>query len=241
MKLSRKMFVAVPIVAATMAGAALPALAQITVFDPSNYAQNVLTAARALEQINNQIRSLENEAEVLSRMDQNLTPLNATLSPNLQQTLGQIQIQIRAGDGIAMSLGGTQTSYSQMYPAQASATLTSDQALQNAISRWNEAYQAFQRSALIEGAIGDSVTTDTGLLATAMTNSRTAVGALQATQAGNELQGLGVKQSLALQSLIAAHARAETANRARDLATEDEARQRFQSFLGDGPAYSASR
>ncbi|MBS0250948.1 MAG: P-type conjugative transfer protein TrbJ [Proteobacteria bacterium] len=241
MRHSRKMFAVAPIVAATLIGGALPASAQITVFDPSNYAQNVLTAARALEQINNQIRSLENEAEVLSRMDQNLTPLNATLSPNLQRTLGQIQIQIRTGDGIALSLGGTQANYGQMYPASASATLTSDQALQNAINRWNEAYQALQRSALTEGAIGDSVTTDTGLLATAMTNSRTAVGALQATQAGNELQGLGVKQSLALQSLIAAHARAETADHARDLATEDEARQRFKSFLGDGPAYAASQ
>jgi P-type conjugative transfer protein TrbJ len=234
------MFVALPIVAAALTVEGLPALAQMTVFDPANYAQNVLTAARALEQINNQIRSLENEADVLSRMDQNLTPLNSTLSPDLQRTLGEIQTQIRAGDGIAMSLGGTQTSYGEMYPAQASATLTSDQALQNATTRWNEAYQAFQRSALIEGAIGDSVTTDTGLLATVMTNSRTAVGALQATQAGNELQGLSVKQSLALQSLIAAHARAETADRARDLATEDEARQRFKSFVGDGPAYAAS-
>ena len=32
-----------------------PAHAQIAVFDPSNYTQNVLTAARTLQQINNQI------------------------------------------------------------------------------------------------------------------------------------------------------------------------------------------
>jgi len=35
------------------------------VFDPSNYAENVLQAARALEQINNQIQSLQNEAQML--------------------------------------------------------------------------------------------------------------------------------------------------------------------------------
>ena len=34
-----------------------PAWAQSIVFDPNNYAQNVLTAARALQQINNQIVS----------------------------------------------------------------------------------------------------------------------------------------------------------------------------------------
>jgi conjugal transfer/entry exclusion protein len=32
-----------------------PALAQSIVFDPNNYAQNVLTAARELQQINHQI------------------------------------------------------------------------------------------------------------------------------------------------------------------------------------------
>jgi type IV secretion system protein TrbJ len=33
----------------------------IIVFDPSNYAQSVITAARSLEQINNQIRSLPSQ------------------------------------------------------------------------------------------------------------------------------------------------------------------------------------
>ena len=43
--------------------AAAPAHAQWTVFDPSNFSQNVLTAARTLQQINNQITSLQNEAQ----------------------------------------------------------------------------------------------------------------------------------------------------------------------------------
>lgn len=60
-------------------------------------------------------------------------------------------------------------------------------------------------------------------------------------QAGNELTGLSVKQSLQLQSLLAAQQRAEAFARARHLATEDEARQRFKSFVGTGSAYSASR
>ena len=38
-----------------------PARAQMIVYDPSNYAQNVLQAARALQQINNQITSLQNQ------------------------------------------------------------------------------------------------------------------------------------------------------------------------------------
>ena len=45
-------------VAALALAGAQPASAQMTVFDPSNYAQNVLTAARSLQQVNNQIRGL---------------------------------------------------------------------------------------------------------------------------------------------------------------------------------------
>src|SRR5580693_1994678 len=48
--------------AAVLAGAPMQTSAQLVVFDPSSYAQNVLTAARALQQINNQITSLENQA-----------------------------------------------------------------------------------------------------------------------------------------------------------------------------------
>jgi len=52
--------------------------------------------------------------------------------------------------------------------------------------------------------------------------------------------GLSVKQSLALQSLLAAQHRSGNphAPEARDLATEDEARQRFKSFVGTGSAYT---
>ena len=53
-----------------------PASAQLVVFDPNNYAQNVLTAARALQQINNQIVSLQNQAQMLINQAKNLaTPV----------------------------------------------------------------------------------------------------------------------------------------------------------------------
>jgi P-type conjugative transfer protein TrbJ len=74
-----------------------------------------------------------------------------------------------------------------------------------------------------------------------MGRSRDAVGALEAVQAGNELTSLNVKQSLALLALLAAQHRAETTAKARDLAAEDEARQRFKTFLGSGSAYTASK
>ena len=51
---------------------AAPLSAQVVVFDPNNYAQNVLTAARELQQINNQITSLQNQAQMLINQARNL-------------------------------------------------------------------------------------------------------------------------------------------------------------------------
>jgi P-type conjugative transfer protein TrbJ len=229
-----------PVAAGVLIGGALPSRA-LTVFDPSNYQQNLLSAARALEQINNQIRSLQNQAEVLLRMDQNLASLGTTISPDLQRTLADIQTQVQAGEGIALRLRETQNSYDEIFPGQVSAALSSDDVLRNATTRWEEEYAAFKRSALVQGQIADSMEADARLLGDALASSRNAVGALEAAQAGNELTGLSVKQSIALQGLLTVQARAETLTRARDLATEEEARQRFKSFVGTGSAYTAGR
>jgi P-type conjugative transfer protein TrbJ len=227
---------------ALLTGTTIPPVAHaLTVFDPLNYQQNLLSAVRALEQINTQVRALQNQAQMILRMDQNLTRLGGTLSPDLQRTLTGIQTQLRSGQGIALNLQQTQSTYERLFPAQVSAALSSDDILRNAKTRWDEEYAGLKRAALLQGQIADSIETDTRLLGDAMTRSRNAVGALDATQAGNELTSLAVKQSLALQGLLAAQHRAETITRARNLATEDEARQRFKSFVGTGSGYSGSR
>ena len=82
-------------VAGVVATAPVPAHAQFggIVYDPSNYAQNVLTAARTLEQINNEIRMLQNQATSLINEARNLQslPLNI-VQPLLQQLLGLLDL-----------------------------------------------------------------------------------------------------------------------------------------------------
>ena len=53
-----------------------PAAAQWIVYDPTNYAQNVLTAARTLQQVNQQITQLQNEAQMLINQARNLASLD---------------------------------------------------------------------------------------------------------------------------------------------------------------------
>src|SRR3546814_13645465 len=80
---------AMPLAASPMLTA--PAHAQFgfggIVYDPTNYAQNVLTAARSLEQINNQIRSLQNEAQSLINQAKNLANLPYSALQQIQQNV----------------------------------------------------------------------------------------------------------------------------------------------------------
>src|SRR3954452_12625015 len=65
--------------------------AQLVVFDPNNYAQNVLTAARALQQINNQIVSLQNQAQMLVNQAKNLASLPYSSLQQLEQSIQRTQ------------------------------------------------------------------------------------------------------------------------------------------------------
>ena len=92
-----------------MLGGPAPASAQMTVFDPSNYAQNVLTAARTLQQIQNQVTALQNQAQMLINQARNLQSLPySALSPitsdiqRTQQLLGQAQ-------GVIYNVGAVQS------------------------------------------------------------------------------------------------------------------------------------
>ena len=66
------------------------ASAQITVFDPTNYSQNLLTAARALQQINNQVQSLQNQARMLLNQSKNLSRIDFPEVQALTQKLQEI-------------------------------------------------------------------------------------------------------------------------------------------------------
>ena len=167
--------------------------------------------------------------------------LGGSIHPELQRTLGAIQGHLQHGDGIALSLKATESGYERLFPRRPVAKPVRRCQAARGQERWEEEYAGLKRAALLQGQIGDGIDVDSRLLGQAMDRSRVANGALEVAQAGNELTGLGVKQALALQSLLAAQHRAETLKSARDLASEEEARQRFKTFLGPRAGERAQR
>ena len=86
-----------------------------------------------------------------------------------------------AGQGIALKLQQTQSTYERLFPSQVSAALSSNAVLRNAKTRWDEEYAGLKRAALLQGQIADGTETDTRLLDDAMTRSRNAAGANPST------------------------------------------------------------
>ncbi|MGB7244745.1 MAG: P-type conjugative transfer protein TrbJ [Sulfitobacter sp.] len=209
-----------------------PAKAWKTVFDPWNYRQNILTAVRSLSEVNQQIEQLRNEAQMITKMDLDLTKLGSTISPELARTLSEMKTLMDQGNAIKMQVEQTSLEMHRLFPDEFANALTGDDVVKDAKERWDQTLSAYKRSANLQAKISENIEVDSGLLDTLLDRSRSSVGNLQASQAGNELTGLSVKQSLQLQQLMAAQYRAETLERSRRMAAEEEARVRFNGFLG---------
>jgi P-type conjugative transfer protein TrbJ len=121
----------------------MPATAQWIVFDPNNYAQNVLTAARELQQINNQITSLQNQAQMLINQARNLANLPFSSLQQLEQSIQRTQQLLTQAQRIAYDVQQIDRAFSTTYaPASSS---QSDQALiGNAQVRWQNAVAGLQ-------------------------------------------------------------------------------------------------
>jgi P-type conjugative transfer protein TrbJ len=208
------------------------------VFDPWNYEQNLLSAVRNLEEVQNQIKQLTNEAQSLAKMDLNLTQLGSSIGGDLKDSMGEIKSLLDKANGIALSVSQTDAEMKKLFPSDYAEALTNDQSFAQAKTRWTETLLAFKRSMNLEAKVVENTAEDGNALSDLLLKSSSAVGNLQVQQAGNELVGLSVKQQLQLQNLMAADQRAQSLERARQLASQEEARLRFKTFVGDGTAYT---
>ena len=218
-----------------------PAHAQAIVFDPSNYSQNLLTAARALDQINNQLRGLDNQARLLINSTKNVTGLPASVAGQLKAHIDEIDRLMAQAKGLSFEVEKTISQFETAYPRQYTAAASSDRMLQDAVARSANSYEALKQALLAQSKVIEAIEPDGATLQSLMTASSRAVGALQAQQSGNELAGLQVKQALQLQALLAAQARADALKSASEQASAEAARERFVRFIGDGHAYAGQR
>src|SRR5208282_5228433 len=93
----------------TLATANAPTHAQWIVYDPTNFSQNVLTAARELQQVNQNIQSLENQAK-------NLASLPYSSLAQLEASIQRTEQLLMQAQNIAYSVTTIDQAFTQVYP-----------------------------------------------------------------------------------------------------------------------------
>lgn len=234
----RHIGLAISIVAVSLL-ATVPGRAQWIVFDPNNYVQNVLTAARELQQINNQITSLQNEAQMLINQAKNLASLPYSSLQQLQSSILRTQQLLNQAQRIAYDVQQIDRAFATSYgPATNS---QSDSALfAGAQSRWQNSVAAFQDALRVQAGVVGNLDTNRIETSALVSSSQGASGALQAAQAGNQILALQAQQLADLTAAVAAQGRAQSLESARRAAAQDQAREQLRRFLTSGQGYQSS-
>lgn len=208
----------------------------LIVFDPSNYAQNVLQAARALEQINNQITSLQNQAQMLINQARNLASLPYSALQQIQQNVQRTQQLLGEAQNIAFNVQQIDQAFQNQY-ASVSMSATDQQLVADARTRWQNTVGGLQDAMRVQaGAVGNIDTTRTQM-STLVSQSQGATGALQATQAGNQILALQSQQFSDLIALTSANGRAAALTEAERAAAVAQGREQRRRFLTPGSGY----
>ncbi len=213
-----------------------PASAQFVVFDPTNYAQNVLTAANTLQQINNQITSLQNEAQMLINQGRNLANLPYSSLQTIQQSISQTQQLLREAQRIAYDVQQIDQAFSTQYGA-INASASSASLVDGAKQRWQNSLSALQDAMRIQAGIVQSIDTARSEAGALISSSQSALGALQASQAGNQLLALQSKQLADVTALLTSQGRAQSLELARNAEAQEQAREQMRRFVAPGQSY----
>ncbi|MGO9132966.1 MAG: P-type conjugative transfer protein TrbJ [Methylovirgula sp.] len=205
------------------------ASAQMIVFDPNNYAQNVMTAARELQQINNQVQSLTNQAQSLVNQAKNLANLPMSTLNQLQSTITKTQSLLAQAQRISFNVRQVQSAYSSSYGA-APTSASNSTLFATAQTRWQNSVAAFEDSLKVQAGVVGNMSTHSSATTSLVSASQSATGALQAAQAGNQILALHSQLLSDLTAVLAAKARADALEQARNASTESQGQQQYKNF-----------
>jgi type IV secretion system protein TrbJ len=213
-----------------------PAAGQQVVYDPSNYAQNVLQAARALQQINNQIAQLENQSQSLINQAKHLVSLPYSLVSTITGQIARTEQLIAQAQRIAYSVSTIDKAFTTNYGA-INLNVSQQQMVAQAQQRWQTSVAGLQDAMRMQATVVGNIPTSRTTVTTLGASSQSASGALQAIQVNNQLL-VQISQQLAdLIALQAAHSRAQTLVAAANATDQNQGTGQLSTFLTRGSGY----
>ena len=208
----------------------------IVVFDPWNYSQNILTAARSLQEVNQQITQLQNEAQMLINEGRNLASLPFSSLQQLQQSVQQTQQLLQKARNIAFDVNQIDQAFQSTY-GKASMSASDQQLISDAHTRWQNSLGGLQDALRVQAGVVGNIDTSRVQMSALVGQSQGATGALQATQAGNQILALQAGQLSDLVAVVAANGRSQALVEAERAAAAEQGREQRRRFLTPGSGY----
>lgn len=215
-----------------------PAAAQSVVYDPSNYAQNVLQAARALQQVNNQIQQIENETQSLINQAKHLVSLPYSLVSSITAQIARTEQLVGQAQRIAYSVTSIDKAFTTNYGA-VNLGANQQQMVAQAQARWQNALAGLQDALRMQATVTGNIAAGRAAVTTLGASSQAASGALQAAQVNNQLLVQISQQLSDLIALQAAHGRASSLLAAANVTDQNQAGGPLAGFLAKGSGYQA--
>lgn len=186
------------------AGAAVSsAYAQLAVFDPVNFSQNILTALRTLQSNVNEAQQIANQIQQINNQMQNLQRLpgasSASLLGDYVNAWNQMTNTFAGINGLASNIATLTVNYNNLFPARTGAPVSSAQVLSQLQQYLGQARQTYQGVYLQSGAVMASLPQQQADMAMTLATSNGASGNLDALQGQTQMTAQ-VAQLLAQQN-----------------------------------------
>jgi P-type conjugative transfer protein TrbJ len=211
--------------------------AVLPVVDAVNLTQNVLTAARTLQEVNNSIQSLENQATMLVNQARNLASLPYSSLSALEQSIAQTEQLLAQAQGIGYSVATIDQAFTQTYPMAYPSSASASQLFTDAQTRWQNSMSAYQDAMRLQAGVVQNLDGTRAQIDALVGSSQGASGALQASQSGNQLVALQTRQLADLTAVMASIARAQSLEGARQAESQAQAKAQLGRFLNYGAGY----
>jgi len=176
---------------------------------------------------------------MLINQARNLTSLPYSSLQQLQQSVQRTQQLLSEAQNIAFDVGEIDQAFQQTYGSIDLST-SEQQLVTDAKARWSNSVGGLQDAMRMQATVTGNIDTNRGEMSELVTRSQSATGALQATQAGNQLLALQSQQLSDLVALVAANGRSDALTAAERAAAAEQGRAQRQRFLTPGSGYQPS-
>ncbi|MGY3403950.1 P-type conjugative transfer protein TrbJ [Bradyrhizobium sp. GM5.1] len=158
---------------------------------------------------------------MLINQAKNLASLPYSSLQQLEQSIQRTQQLLSQAQRIAYDVEQVDRAFSTTY-APASVSMSNGLLVGNAQTRWQNSVAGLQDAMRLQASVVRNLDTNRTQMSALVTASQGASGALQASQAGNQLLALQAQQLADLTATVASQGRAQTLESAQRAAAQDQ-------------------